>query len=287
MGKMKIYLRIFLVALLVLFSNVPTVLGQNFHVLVNIWDGTEMAVVETLYNNGKLPSLSSIGTMFNLTCNEDCFDGICMRTVTKPQHSTMLTGCLADVHGVYSNSNFHLIPDGITVYELIEADNPDYRTAHISGKREHFGESTFGNIVTDVDFFKASDLLNPSETADIAINLINQWKDYSFFIVCHFRRPDAIGHKFGVDSLEYRRSIKGDDAQLGRLLAALETNGANAQTIVYVLSDHGFGCPKPTQHGCSPNTFITSNDINLTGDIFMKDVTGFFLSHFSIPPVCQ
>ena len=282
---MKRCIRIVLVALLVLFLGVPAVWGQNIHVLVNIWDGTQASVVKNLYNNGKLPYLSSVGLLHNLTCNEDCFNGTCMKTVTKPQHATMLTGCLADVTGVFTNSNYQLIPDGITVYELLETDNPDYRTAHISGKSKHVGEPTFGNIVADVDFFQALDR-NPPLNTDIAIDYITQWKDNSFFIVCHFRNPDHVGHKFGVTSLEYRRSIRNNDKQLGRLLEAMEANSADAETIVYVLSDHGFGCPGPKSHGCSPNTFITSNDINLTGDIFMKDVAGYFLSHFGLSPVC-
>jgi len=279
-------LRIFLVALLLVFGSISIVWGQNLHVLVNIWDGTQATVVKNLYNKGNLPFLGSVGPMFNLICNEDCFDGTCMKTVTKPQHATMLTGCLADVHEVYDNANYKLIPDGITVYELIEANNPDYRTAHISGKEDHFGESTFGNIVTDVDFFQALDI-NPPMNTDIAIDLITQWKDNNFFIVCHFRNPDNIGHKFGVNSLEYRKSIRKNDIQLGRLLEAMEANSADAETIVYVLSDHGFGCPKPTAHSCSPNTFIASNNANLTGDLFMKDVAGYFLSNFGLSPVCQ
>jgi len=34
-------------------------------------------------------------------------------------------------------------------------------------------------------------------------------------------------------------------------------------------------------------TFITSNNAPLTGDLFMKDVAGYFLSHFGLSPVCQ
>jgi len=281
---MKRCIRIFLAALLVLFLGVPTVWGQSLHVLVNIWDGTQATVVKDLYNHGKLPFLSSVGLLRNLTCNTDCFNRKCMTTVTKPQHATMLTGCLADVHGVYSNKKYQLIPDGITVYELIEADNPDFMTAHISGKSGNFGLPTFENIVEDVDFFLTG--IAPPVATNTAIDLINQWEDDNFFIVCHFKNPDEIGHKYGVNSLEYRRSIKANDKQLGRLLEALDANGANAETIVYVLSDHGFGCPIPTTHTCSPHTFITSNNVNLTGDLFMNDVAGYFLSHFGLTPVC-
>ena len=271
---------------LCLLINISTGQAQNIHVLVNIWDGTDITVLENLYNRGKLPFLSTaVGPLYNLTCDEDCFNETCMETVTKPQHSTMMTGCLADVHGVYSNSNYQLIPDGLTVYELIETNNSGFKTAHISGKSDNFGEPTFGNIIGDVDFFAAG--IGPAVATDIAINLISQWKDDSFFIVCHFGKPDTLGHKYGVNSTEYRSSIKNNDARLGRLLSALEAAGTDAETTVYVLSDHGFGCPTKFRHKCSPNTFIVSNNVNLTGDIFMKDAAGFFLSHFGLSPVCQ
>jgi hypothetical protein len=270
----------------VLFWSFSTAQGQNLHVFVNVWDGTEKTVLDKIYNQGKLPFLSSVGAIYNLTCNEDCFEDNCMRTVTKPQHATMLTGCLADVHGIYSNSKYQLIPDETTVYELIEAADPSYKTAHIAGKPANVGEPTFGNIVEDIDFFNA-DATNPSVGTDIAINLISQWKDDNFFIFCHFRQPDNIGHKYGKNTQEYRDAIKRNDKELGRILAALYANGADAQTIIYVLSDHGFGCPRPKQHMCSPNTFIVSNDANLTGDIFMKDVARFLLSYFGLSPVCQ
>ena len=127
---MKRCSRIFLLVLFSLFLVATSVWGQNIHVLVNIWDGTQKDVVENLYYQGKLPYLSTIGPLYNLTANEECFNGTCMLTQTKPQHATMLTGCLADMHGVYSNNIYQLIPDGITVYELIEANNPAFISLH-------------------------------------------------------------------------------------------------------------------------------------------------------------
>jgi hypothetical protein len=40
----------------------------------------------------------------------------------------------------------------------------------------------------------------------------------------------------------------------GGLLSALEANGTNADTIIYILFDHSFGSSEPTKHGCSPHT---------------------------------
>ena len=110
-------------------------------VLVNIWDGTEWTKIEELFNEGTLPDAEGVGLLFHLTCNRNRFPGCeckkCrMKTVTKPQHATMLTGLLANVHGVFSNSCYQVIPDGLTVYEIIEFEDDSIKTAHISSKSD-------------------------------------------------------------------------------------------------------------------------------------------------------
>jgi predicted AlkP superfamily pyrophosphatase or phosphodiesterase len=203
-----------------------------------------------------------------------------MKSETKPQHATMLTGFLADVHGVFTNKHYQLIPDGLTVYEEIEGLDSDIKTAHISGKKKHFGERTFGNVVEDVDFFTA-EKMSPVKGANIAMSLIRQWSDSDFFIVCHFNQPDRSGHKYGVDSDRYEKMILVCDHQLGRILNELDRQDILDETAVYVLSDHGFGNPKPTSHPKAPNTFIISSEVGI-GDMFMVDVAGFLLSHFGL-----
>lgn len=149
---------------------------QAQKVIVNIWDGSERTVIGPLYTDGQLPNLFSVGPMYELTAHEDCFahpcksgDTVgCMKTVTKPQHATMLTGVLADVHGVFANrpsTCFQPIPEGLTVYEKIEAANHENRTAHISSKPMHFGGKTFGNIIDVVDLFFAQSVA-PGIAAD-------------------------------------------------------------------------------------------------------------------------
>jgi len=177
---------------------------------------------------------------------------------------------------------FPIIPDGLTVYEEIEALDSRIKTAHISGKKKHFGERTFGNVVEDVDFFLA-EKMSPNKGANIARGLIRQWNDSDFFIVCHFNQPDRSGHKYGVDSDRYEKMILVCDRQLGKILDELALQEILDETAVYVLSDHGFGNPKPTSHPKAPNTFIISSEDGI-GDMFMVDVGGLLLSHFGLEP---
>jgi len=222
-------------------------------VLVNIWDGTEWEKIDVLFSAGELPN-------------------------------AMLTGVLADVHGVYSNICYQLIPDGLTVYEKIENKDGSIKTAHISSKPKNFGESTFGNIIEDVDFFWAEDKPAPVAAANQARRLIRKWHGEDFFIVCHFTQPDTKGHKHGVDSIKYWQAILNCDSELGRILDRLAEYGILEETKIYVLSDHGFGTPKPRGHGNAPNTFIISNDMNMRRDIYMREVAGILLENFGLYP---
>jgi hypothetical protein len=270
--------------MLLMFSQLSY--AQNVHVLVNIWDGTKWSKLESLYNKGRLPNLSSIGQLHHLTANKDCFGDKCMITVTMPQHATMFTGCLADVHGTFSNNDYQLIPDNITVQEMIKNNNPLVRVAQISGKKIWFGHKVFGNIMDEVDLYMQSNKNPPFHLPTVQI-LLDSWKNESYFIVLHFRMPDAQGHKTGVDSPEYISWIKKNDETLGLILNSMKKYENGAQTFVYVLSDHGFGCPTPKSHNCSHNTFIVSNNSALDHDIYMKDVASFLLSHFGLNSYCE
>jgi predicted AlkP superfamily pyrophosphatase or phosphodiesterase len=273
----------FLISFLLLFSFLG-VAGAS-QVLVVIWDGTEWTEIQKLYHEGKLPNLQSVGGLYQLTCNipqfTDCAWDTCeMKTSTKSQHATMLTGFLADVHGVFSNEHYELVPDGLAVHEKIEAFDSSILTAFISSKEENFGLPTFGNIVEDVDYFIAERMM-PASATGIAIDIINSWHNQDFFILCHFKKPDNVGHGFGIESKEYKKAIKRCDKNLGRMLDALTTYSILGQVKVYVLSDHGFGNYSDTDHGYAPNTFIVGNDSEIQ-NMYMDEVAQLFLANFGL-----
>src|SRR5262249_19928259 len=60
-------------------------------------------------------------------------------------------------------------------------------------------------------------------------------------VMAWLTEPDHIQHAFGAGAAESTASIRGNDAELGRLLQALEARGLRERTSIFVVSDHGFG----------------------------------------------
>jgi predicted AlkP superfamily pyrophosphatase or phosphodiesterase len=253
--------------------------GQK--VIVNSWDGVEYDVIMPLFD--QLPNLYTLGNgvMHQLTDNTQCFSNFirlcrCMQTETMPQHATMLTGVLANKHGVTSNLCYRQVPAELTVYHDLY---PAVKTAHIVTKTHFVGKPIFGGITNIVNVFYASDTITIPQVTDKVIALINQWRHEDFFIFLHFREPDVTGHIYGDTSPRYTAAIKQNDVQLGRIIDALEDNRILDQTSIYVLSDHGFGKPGPRLHSGTPNTFIVSNDLKVD-DLYMVDVADLILGNF-------
>jgi predicted AlkP superfamily pyrophosphatase or phosphodiesterase len=192
----------------------------------------------------------------------------------------MLTGCLADVHGVYSNGEFKYLLDGLTVMEIIKTTHPTTKIAFITGKEEHVGVLLFKYAVDEIDFYQ-TETIGAIQVTEKVRELIRKWNGEDFFIVAHYRTPDVVGHIAGVNSQRYKDAIKLNDDQLGRLLEVLPVG-----TKVYVLSDHGFGHPQPTTHGDAPDTFIVSTE-QIGNGLYMKAVAKFFLNHFNLTPFCE
>jgi hypothetical protein len=127
-----------------------------------------------------------------------------MRSDTRAQHATMLTGVLADVHGVFANCPQECsprIPPCLTVFEQLEARNSAIRTAFISSKPIILARPTFGNLEGAVDQFIVQ-AMTSAGAVNAAIPPLVNWQDQDFFAVVHFPGPDVTGHANGVDGQE-------------------------------------------------------------------------------------
>ncbi len=64
-------------------------------------------------------------------------------------------------------------------------------------------------------------------------------KQYPRFTITHLPGTDSIGHETGPDHRTYRESLRHMDAQLGRLLRAMEQDGVLEEITIVLISDHG------------------------------------------------
>jgi hypothetical protein len=251
-----------------------------------VWDGTEYSILSPLFESGQLPNLARVSPTLHHLRSENPKVGDCggMLTTTKPQHATMLTGYLADVHHVYTNYCYEEIPQGLTVPERLEAANSAIVTIHIASKLENTGLAIFKNLAAAVDYFAVNDM-PPAQAVNLALAKLPLLVNHDFFLFLHSREPDHTGHINGFDSHEYQDALLEDDRQLGRVLDALTKTGLINQTTIYVLADHGFGDSGKENtvaekvHFHAPNTFMVTNN-PFGHDLRMSEVAGMLLSHF-------
>lgn len=101
------------------------------------WDGAQRAHVQECLQRGELPTLKAIseeGTLVDI-------DVITGATDTKAGWTQILTGYHPEVTGVYSNSRFRDVPQGLSVFERLKAQfGSDFVCAAVIGKRDHCGE---------------------------------------------------------------------------------------------------------------------------------------------------
>lgn len=238
-------------------------------------DGFQRNHLLELLRNGSLPNLKGLidnGVFLNLT--------ICdYLTQTKPGHSQMLTGYRGKYSGVYSNTvYFHPVPDGYSLLERVEVffGSENVVTCMITGKKKNIevdwvatsGESEYcergilSNIPENIDVTLVSQ--NPSYIVGMRmIEFIEKYSTEHFVAFFHLQEPDVQGHAFGENSKEYDWGAMSCDYWLGRILNKLEETDTADNTLIYVLTDHGFN-ENDFQHKSDPNVWMATNDLRLS-----------------------
>ncbi len=212
-------------------------------------------------------------------------------TVTYPSHTTLITGATPSVHGILSNYIFD--PMGIsnaawtwyaedirvpTLVDVAEASGavtaavswpvsvgmnadwnfPEYwRTgsSHESDVKLLAALSTRG-LLSDVASwrkkpFPAVTELDDGDRTDVARWILERKKpDLMLF---HIYDLDSAQHSHGPFSAEALKSVEESDALVGEVLASLRKSGGEANTIVAIVSDHGF---LPYSRTLKPNVLL-------------------------------
>jgi len=93
-----------------------------------------------------------------------------------------------------------------------------------------------------------------------------------FFLFVHFKEPDYSGHHYGQGSAGYLDAIIDCDVELGRLIDYLKSNGIYDDTLVYVVTDHGFN-PGTNYHDDAPICFLATNDSAIKRRGNLRDIS--------------
>jgi hypothetical protein len=264
--------------------------------VVVIWEGSNYYSVRDLYEAGALPNLRSLGAYGQLQALVSCYDERCVKTHTKPQLATLLTGSEPDIHGIWSDDSTNAIPIGMTVYEKIRSTKPSVGLFHLRFDCQNFGRPTYDNAKQVVDISESCAAWSSARgSIDIAagvsrmIDVVTQWTlgpNTESFIVLGFDEPHRTGHDHGLSSPEYNEKIRELDQILGQILMAV-----SPESDVFVISGHGFGNLRvrtgeaaAQEHFSAPDSFIVQRGVSRPLSLYNNDVAAVWLQLFGINP---
>ena len=181
-------------------------------------------------------------------------------TLTLPNHTSMITGRPVNGPSGHRWTGNLDPPPGATIqsangHEIVSI----FDVAHEHGVRTglFYGKTKFSLWVTSYNTGRAPEDMAISrsgmgatiaEVTDGAIGALRDWDRGLVFM--HYATLDLVGHASGWDldrHSAYMNAVADIDAQLGRLLAAIDEDQAHrGQTAIILTADHGGGAPRFT-----------------------------------------
>ena len=156
------------------------------------------------------------------TCYND------LPSATLPNHATMLTGLVADTHGLLFNIDLPGTIPQPTVFDI--AADAGLRGAFFASKTKlrflaHADALETTVIKTDTDAL----------TQEVLTRLTPDGPDVIFV---HLRDPDSTGHRSGWMSDAYLKAVTRIDGQIGQIVAALDADTSRDSYLI-ITADHG------------------------------------------------
>jgi len=192
-----------------------------------------------------LDALAARGVVFS--------DAQCQAPITLPSHCSIMTGLYPTAHGVRDNGRFTLDDANTTIAEVLRERG--YETAAFVGAFPVLGKfglaqgfETYSDDVASrrVRGHGVIRERRASEVTSKAIDWLAGAGDAPFFAWVHYfdphwpyEPPEIYGAQYPL--FPYDGEIAFVDAEIGRLLDALEARGLAQNTIVVATSDHGEG----------------------------------------------
>jgi len=155
-------------------------------------------------------------------------------SITLPSHTSMLTGVGIQAHQILWNDyqpkkGLVSVP---TIFSL--AKKRGYTTAMFVGK-EKFKHLLLPGSVDAFVWPQPND--DAISVAKAFAAQVGELKPNLCFI--HFRDPDTMGHKYGVNSPEKIQALKDSDAALKIVKDAIEAAGLTKDSVIILTADHG------------------------------------------------
>jgi predicted AlkP superfamily pyrophosphatase or phosphodiesterase len=219
-------------------------------------------------------------------------------TVTYPSHTTLITGVLPAVHGVFDNRIFDpenlsnqawfwyssaikvpTLPGAVRARGLSAASVSwpatvgmalDYNVPEILRSRHRENLDLMAalswppRILESYGYSTGQPLAWPTTDADRAG--LAAWMMRTFqpnLLLLHIFDSDSDAHTFGPDSPEALAAIERADAEVARVLDAVSQAGLADRTDVVIVSDHGF---LPVQKQLQPNFVFKREGLLTTND---------------------
>ena len=164
---------------------------------------------------------------------------------TFPSHVSMATGTYPDTHGIVDNIFFE---DG-TRYDVRDADWIQAEPVWISTQRQGVDVATYFWVGSESDWrgqgtrYRVAPFDGGRPEA-VKVDQILEWFDLPSgerprLIMSYWAGADSVGHERGPDHPAVVRQLERQDAELQRLLAALDAREAWPETTLILVSDHG------------------------------------------------
>ena len=244
-------------------------------VILFSWDGVSRERIDQYLSH--LPNLQTLiteGVLVTVTVTSHFTD-------TKAGHAQMLTGYDPDVTGVYNNVTYQPVPLGYTIFERLQGrfGNANIKTGMITAKIVQF--VIFDLIKDRLTVYSST----PEDADDLGpkmVNFITTYQNSPFFLFCHFRDPDDIGHAYGDNSDERRLAIIKCDTYLGNVMQKLRDLNLYQKTVIYVTADHGFDGGSAKTHRNAPYVFLATNDKQVSHNGVQKDIVPTILRRMNV-----
>ncbi|MGM7666081.1 alkaline phosphatase family protein [Microbacterium sp. A93] len=180
-----------------------------------------------------MPTLAALRTA-GLTATSNLYAQPMAPTVSGPGWSTIATGVWPDKHEVIDNAfsapNFEEFPDYLTRIEQVSPE----RSTMVIGTWGPVAQNVFGPAV-DERVIGGGD----AGTTTKAVAALSEPATDDLFV--HLDEVDGAGHSGGTDGAVYGPALQRADAQIGEMIAAIDSRATRAQEdwLIMVTSDHG------------------------------------------------